>query len=306
MRQITLSFFFIFLTSCATVADEKPILSPTLAGSLQPYQSPVPSQTPFPPTPAPTETPLPTPTPHLYQVSSGETMGDIALKFGITINSLIAANPNVQPSAMSVGQKLVIPDRETRSDSVPTPGPLDLDVSSPDCYPTLSGGMWCFALVQNGEATAVESVSAQISLSDLNGQNYASEVAFMLLDRLPSGDKLPLLAFFAEAPPEVNANAILLTALEVPADDSRYLPALLRNVFTEISWDGISAEVSGEVVEEGVATQVWVLATAYDAIGNVVGARRWESVAGERKFHLLVASLGPAIDQIDLIVEAKP
>ncbi|NQU29283.1 MAG: hypothetical protein HQ525_01305, partial [Anaerolineae bacterium] len=67
MRRITLSFFFIFLTSCATVADEKPILSPTLAGSLQPYQSPVPSQTPFPPTPAPTETPLPTPTPHLYQ-----------------------------------------------------------------------------------------------------------------------------------------------------------------------------------------------------------------------------------------------
>lgn len=308
MRQITLSFFFIFLMSCATVADEKPILSPTLAGSLQPYQSPVPSHTPLPPTPAPTETPLPTPTPHLYQVSSGETMGDIALKFGITINSLIAANPNVQPSAMSVGQNLIIPDRETISNSVPTPGPLDLDISSPDCYPTLSGGMWCFALVQNGEATPVESVSAQISLSDLNGQNFASEVAFMLLDRLPPGDELPVLAFFAKAPVEVsaNANAVLLTAVEVPADDSRYLPALLRNVFTEISWDGISAEVSGEVVAEGVATQVWVLATAYDAIGNVIGARRWESVAGERKFHILVASLGPAIDQIDLIVEAKP
>jgi len=305
MRRITVSFFIIFLTACATVGDEKPILSPTLAGPLQPYQSPVPSQTLLPSTPAPTETPLPTPTPHLYQVSSGETMGDIALKFGITTKSLMAANPDVQPSAMSVGQNLIIPDLEKPPDSLPTLGPIDLEISSPDCYSTLSGGMWCFALVQNGPGTAVESVSAQISLFDINGQKMASEVAFMLLDRLPAGDKLPLLAFFAEAPAEVNANAVLLTAFEVLAEDARDLPFSLRNVLTEISWDGMTAEISGQVVVEGVASQIWVVATAYDASGNVVGARRWESVSGERKFLLMVASLGPAIEQIDLIVEAK-
>lgn len=306
MRRITFSFFILFLTACATVADEKPILSPTLAGSLQPYQSPIPSHTPLPPTPAPTETPLPTPTPHLYQVSTGETLGEIALKFGITTKSLMAANPDVQPSAMSVGQKVIIPDREKPPDSLPTLGPVDLEISPPDCYPTLSGGMWCFVLIKNGEGSAVESVSVQISLHDLNGQKLASEVAFMLLDHLPAGAKLPLLAFFAEAPAEFNVNAVLLTALKAPADDSRYLQTSLQNVLTEISWDGNTAEISGQVVVEGAASQIWVVATVYDVRGNVVGARRWESLTGEQKFLLMVSSLGPAIDQINLIVEAKP
>ena len=306
MRRITVSFFIIFLTACATVGDEEPILSPTLAGPLQPYQSPVPSQTLLPSTPAPTETPLPTPTPHLYQVSSGETMGDIALKFGITTKSLMAANPDVQPSAMSVGQNLIIPDPENLPEVFPTLGPLDLEISSPDCYPTLSGGMWCFALVQNGPGISVESVSAEISLYDLNGQKLASEVAFMLLDRLPADNKLPLLAFFEEAPDAVNANVVLLTALEVPVEDARQLPSSLRNVLTEISWDGKTAEISGQIAVEGAASQIWVVATAYDANGNVVGARRWESVAGEQKYLFMVASLGPKIEQIDLIVEAKP
>jgi len=48
------------------------------------------------------------------------------------------------------------------------------------------------------------------------------------------------------------------------------------------------------------------LAIAYDAEGTVVGARRWESVSGEKLFNLTVASLGSTVDHVQLLIEAKP
>jgi len=306
-RGIAWVLFLLFfgLTACTPNADVEPLLAPTLAGSLQPYQSPVPSVTPLPPTPAPTETPLPTPTPHLYQIATGDTMGSIALEFGITTNDLIAANPDVPPSSMSVGKEVLIPDEEAIL-ALPTLEPLALELSLPDCYATLSGGMWCFVSVQNGTGAVVESISAEIRLFDEEGSLLASEIAFPLVDRLLGGDALALMAFFADMPANVTANTRLLTAFPASDGDERYLPASLRNVFTEIDWDGSSAEVSGEVFVEGSASQVWVVATAYDVTGKVVGARRWESASGESMFYLTVASLGYAIERVELLVEAKP
>ena len=129
---------FLGLTACtAQNADVEPTCTPTLAGSLQPYQSPAPSMTPLPPTLAPTETPLPTVTPHLYPIALGDTMGSIALEFGVTTNDLIAVNPNVPPFAMSVGKELLIPDSDERLMS-PTFEPLALEVLSPS-WSTLIG-----------------------------------------------------------------------------------------------------------------------------------------------------------------------
>ena len=298
---------FLGLTACTANTDVEPTRAPILAGSLQPYHSPVPSLTPLPSTPAPTQTPLPTPTPHLYQVAGGDTMGSIALEFGISTNDLIAANPDVPPSSMSVGQELIIPDGGTEEPiALPTIQPLALKISPPHCYPTLSGGVWCFVPVQNESDAVVESISAEIRLYDEGGRLLASEIAFALLDRLPAGEKMALLAFFADMPANVSADATLLTAFESPKEDVLYLPASLQNVFTQIAWDGMSAEVSGEVLVEGSASQIWILAIAYDENGKIVGVRRWESVDGEKSFNLTVASLGSVVERIELIVEAKP
>jgi hypothetical protein len=68
----------------------------------------------------------------------------------------------------------------------------------------------------------------------------------------------------------------------------------------------MSAKISGDVLVEGNASRLWVVATAYDANGKIVGARRWESVSGEKMFNLTVASLGSTIDRVQLMVEAKP
>ena len=300
-----LGFFFLGLTACTLNVDVEPLRAPTLTGSLQPYQSPIPSVTPLLPTPAPTETPLPTPTPHLYQITSGDTMGRIALEFGITTNDLIAANPDVPPSSMSVGQELLIPDGEVIPVPLSTLEPLALKVSQTFCYPTLSGGIWCFLSVLNESNEVVESVSAGINLYDANGQLLVQQTAFPLLDRLSVGERSTLLTYFADIDVDITAHAMLLTALPVLAGDSRYFSASVQNVLTEISWDGNLTEISGEIAMEENVSRLWVVATAYDDDGNIVGARRWESLSGERNFQLTVASLGHAIERVELYIEAK-
>lgn len=305
MRRIFFSLFFL-LTACAEKADVEPVHAPTQAGSLQPYLSPVPSITPPPHTPAPTQTPLPTPTPHLYQVVAGDTMGSISLEFGVSINDLIAANPDVQPSAMSVGQSLVIPDGTDQIISLPTLESLALELSPPDCYPTFSGGMWCFLSVQNRSASAVENISADIRLYDDVGNLLVNKVAFSLVDRLLIGDSLAMPIFFAGVPTDARAEASLLSALPISDGETRYLNASLRNVLTQIAWDGMSAEISGDIVLEETPSRLWMVAIAYDNGGKVVGARRWEFASGERSFELTVASLGNEIENVDLMVEAKP
>jgi len=297
---------FFGLTACTpSPADARPTQAPFLAGSLQPYQSPTPSNTPLPATPAPTQTPLPTATPHIYQVSAGDTMGSIALKFGITTNDLIAANPDVQPSAMSVGQELLILDKDEKVAAASTIAPLPVEISAPNCHPTLSGGAWCFIHAENKTGASVESVSAEVKIFDLSGNLLSEEIAFPLTDRLLADDVAPLLVFFPELPTEIRAEARLLTALPIADEEARYLPASLRNVLTQISWDGRSAQVSGDVLIEGDASHIWVVATAYDAMDNIVGVRRWESLSGEKNVETTVASLGHAVESVEIIVEAK-
>ena len=296
---------FLGLTACtAQNADVEPTRTPTLAGSLQPYQSPAPSMTPLPPTLAPTETPLPTVTPHLYPIALGDTMGSIALEFGVTTNDLIAVNPNVPPFAMSVGKELLIPDSDERLMS-PTFEPLALEVLSPSCYPTLNDGMWCFVSVLNTTNAAAENISAEISLFDKNGRLIARKVAFPLVDRVAVGEQLSLLTYFADTPADLTAYATLLTALLIPDGYMRYYSVSLRNVLTEIAWDGSFADVSGDVLVDREASQIWVVATAYDGNEQIVGVRRWESDSDEATFYLTVASLGHAIERVELIVQAK-
>jgi murein DD-endopeptidase MepM/ murein hydrolase activator NlpD len=45
----------------------------------------------------------------VYIVESGDTYYAIALKFGVTIDDIIAANPDLNPNALSIGAEVVIP-----------------------------------------------------------------------------------------------------------------------------------------------------------------------------------------------------
>lgn len=232
-------------------------------------------------------------------------MGSIALDFGLDMGELLTANPDISPYAMSIGQAILIPDPDAALAALPTVAPLALSFAPPNCYATLSGGIWCFVLVQNDSDVALEGISLDVRLFDPAGNLLSSETAFPLQDRLFAGDAQPAVVYFEGIPANSHAQSEVLTAFEGKPDDVRYPDVHLQGVFTQISWDAKTAQVTGELLVDGEgAVDVWVVVTAYDSENNVVGVRRWQSVAGGDEFSVVVASLGPEIERVSLSAEA--
>ena len=242
-------------------------------------------------------------------------MSSIALKFGVSLDDLIAANPEVLANAMSVGTVLKIPSNPDNPSGEPTPTAAPFTIQQIECYPTADKGMWCFVLVHNDFSDFMENVSAQVTLVDSNNATLASQTALLPLNILPPNTSLPLAVFF---PPDIPFNAKpqvqILTAIRLLPNDERYLPAAINNVLAQVSANGHSAQVSGLVLSQSqtsAASQVWVAATAYDGTGRVVGVRRWESSAvlsagGSLPFEFMISSIGGRIARVEFAVEARP
>jgi murein DD-endopeptidase MepM/ murein hydrolase activator NlpD len=248
-------------------------------------------------------------------VQRGDTISSIALNFGVSIDDLLTANPEISPNAMSVGQVINIPSNLQNPSGEPTPTAVPFAIQQIECYPTADRGMWCFVLARNDFADFMENVSAQVTLVDANSEVLASQTALLPLNILPPNTALPLAVFF---PPEIPADAKpqvqVLTAIRLLSNDERYLPASINNTLVQVNADGRSARVDGQVLlpaDANTASQVWVTATAYDETGHVVGARRWESNAdlapgGSLPFSFMVSSLGGRIERVEFAVEARP
>jgi LysM repeat protein len=303
------------VTACVPQATATPSATPDL---LQPYHTATfdlsSAQTPS----ATLQLVFPTPTPLTYTVVAGDTLNGISQKFGVSLSDLLAANPEVTGSTLSIGTVLTIPTTPISTPfSGPTPVPLSFN--RVDCWPSGDGGLWCFAAITNTTGDTLENLIAQISLLNVNGEVSATQTAMAMLDILPPGKSTALATLF---PPPIPAEAVpraqLATAVRILPNDTRYAPVTLENVLVTVDWSGMTAQVSGQVapksgntVPEIPAGRVWVAATAYDEAGRVVGVRRWESGAvlpagGTLPIDFLISSTGPAIDRVELLVEARP
>ena len=312
MRNLPSAWLLLFiLAACGGAPPDGGAASTIPSGALA-YQTATPSLTPT-VLPALTQVFLPTPTTFLYTVVAGDTLGAIAQRYGISLEALMAANPGVQPTALSVGTELTIPSGDQLSGE-PTTTPAPLPVLQARCWPEASGGLWCFALLHNAYGEAVENLSAQFALLGADGQELASQTVFAMLDILPPGESMPLAAHFPDSPDaQVRPRVQLLTAIRLLPGDTRYLPVLLENTLVDVGASGRTAQVSGRVVLTGPnpAGTLWVLATAYDSTGSVIGVRRWESPSpltaeAPVAFDFLVSSLGPAIARVTFVAEARP
>ncbi len=47
----------------------------------------------------------------IYAIKSGDTLSKVAKQFGVSLNALLSANPTVNPRALQIGQKIVIPQQ---------------------------------------------------------------------------------------------------------------------------------------------------------------------------------------------------
>ena len=262
----------------------------------------------------PLKTPLPTSTPFTYSVKSGDTISSIALEYGVSIDDLIAANPEVSPSAMSIGTVLKIPSNPDNPAGESTPTPVPFSVEQIECYPTSNRGMWCFVLVHNDYADFMENVSAQVTLVDSNEAFIASQTAILPLNILPPNTSLPITVYFPpDIPVDAKPQVQILTAIRLLPNDSRYLPASVDNTLVQINADGHFATITGEVrlpAGSNDATKTWVAAVAYDESGRVVGVKRWEGGGVQPGtsllFEMSVASLGGRMTRIEFAVEARP
>jgi LysM repeat protein len=310
---ISIVFFlhFLLLIACAP----RPALSTFSAINLTPFATSThsPSQTPEDMVAA--ETPLPSPTPFTYTVQQGDTISSIALKFGVSMEDLQAANPEISPNAMSVGQVLNIPSNPENPSDEPTPTPAPLTIQQIECYPTADKGLWCFVLVHNDFSDFMENVSAQVTLVDSENTTLASQTALLPLNILPPNTSLPLTVFFPpEIPLDVKPQVQVLTTIRLLPNDERYLPATINNVLVQVNAEGRSASVRGIVLlpsDVKDARHVWVSGTAYDEAGRVVGVRRWEwddglAAGGSLPFEFMVYSLGGKIARVEFAVETRP
>ena len=246
--SILLTFSLILLSSCTPQGIESTSLPSTLVPFLT-STSILPSLTAPHQTPdgvVAAETPLPTPTPFAYTIQQGDTISSIALEFGVSIDDLVAANPEISPNAMSVGQVINIPSNPLNSSGEPTPTPASFTIQQIECYPTAGQGMWCFVLVHNDFPDFMENFSAQVTLVDANNAILASQTALLPLNILPPNTSLPLTAFFPpEIPPDAKAQVQVLTAIRLLPNDERYLPATISNTLIQVNADGRRARVNG-------------------------------------------------------------
>ncbi len=321
-RQIAWLVLVGLLSACIPVSQTlQPTRAPTQTGELTPYLTRAATVMVSPEKTA-SQSPLPSPsaTPRMHTVKKGETVSGIAQMYGVTVDAILAANPKLNPNLMLIGSMLVIPagsGTKAPAGELATVTPLPVRLDGVHCAAVQGGGAWCFVLAHNPQKIGVESVSAVIRIADENGEGMLSQVAFAPLNLLPSGGTLPLAAYFPPPSPDyIQVSAELLTALPVNAGDNRYLPAGLSGVKTNILPDGLSANVSGTItLDKGSARaqQVWVLATAYDLSGQVVGLRRWEmgseqslKPGKQMTFAVAVYSTGGKIERVDTQVEARP
>lgn len=82
--------------------------------------------------------PSATPTPVLYVVQQGDTLGAIAIRFGVSVEAIQAANGIDDPTRLRVGQELVIPVGGSVPESTgpATATPDSSPVSTPEAAPT--------------------------------------------------------------------------------------------------------------------------------------------------------------------------
>jgi LysM repeat protein len=306
--------FSLFLAACQAGNTAQ---TPTAfnGGELTPYSTatitPTASAT---PESMPTETPVPMPTstPKIVVLKTGDTLWAIAAKAGLSISQIMTANPDVDVHSLEIGMKIVVPEVDANvTPSAPTSTPVSVLINEPKCTASLTGGLYCFATVENNQNFTVQNLSAQFILTNPDTGETQVQPALLPLNHLPAGSSLPLFAYFT--PPVVDNYQlkVQLTSAAQDTTSSTYLPVTLSHPETNIAADGFSASVKGSLIVSSQASQYWIVAAAYDADDNLVAVRqdgkKTDLAAGaSADYQLYVYSIAGKITKVVVYGEATP
>ena len=322
--KFTLGVFLVaclLLTSCQA-AEPTPPASLFPGEGLTPYatETSTPTVTATPEyAPTATLAPTQTSTPMTYTVKANDTLFEIAANFGLTTDQIKAANPSVNPYLLDKGMVIIIPEAGSTpaaTQGLPAATPYPLTVSDAQCSPSLTGGLYCFGEVGNDQPLTADAISAEFRLTDPVSGEVLTQKALVPLNRVGTGNRLPLFAYFA--PPvfsNAQVNLQLLSAASIEAASAvQSANVTIESPDIQISANGLSAVVNAQAVldaAEGVSASIWVAAAAYDAQGRIVGIRRYQSsealsAGGAMPFTVNIYSIGGKIEKVELFGEANP
>jgi LysM repeat protein len=258
----------------------------------------------------------PTPTPWVHIVQENDTLLGIANRYGVSLDDLLLANPDIDPRLLTIDQEIIIPGPEGDAGPVvlPTPTPLPLAISPVSCFPSPSGGLWCILSVINTTSDNIEGISVVISLLDSAGDVLQSEPAYSPHNILPPGAKMPMAIQFSLSPQE-NFTPVgrQLSAIRSGEISARYSLPGVENVDSDRSADGRQIVITGTIVltglEEGTTVHLSLLAMGLDADDQVVGYTKWvlDDLTGDQSvpFEVTIISLGPEIVDYEILVEGR-
>ncbi len=316
-----LVLFLVFLTACNQAeAEATPVPTATrITGDLTPFASKTPVQATQAPAARATLTPAPTPTPQIHVVALDETLISIAYAYGITLEQLQNANPEVNPWAIYVGDEIIIPYVEpgdqTDPNAAPAPDPEPVELSEAICTAEASGGLWCLWTATNPPDTGTENILVEILLDD--GTTTLSKTVTAPVNISTAGQRVPLGAFFsaqelAGMADPITAQVTLLQALPLSSTTSRYVPVTLNDGLITIKSDHRSAVITGDLLVSADASSVWVVAAAYDQNENLVGFLRWSqeaalSAGASLPLEMQVFTVGDSeVASVELLLESHP
>jgi LysM repeat protein len=306
----------LFIASCGGGETTRPAAE-TNSVQLTPYSSPTASQT----TEVlsktlvePTQLPTPTPTPIVYEIQQGDTMLAIAFKYGISLEALQSANPEVNARLLVVGTELIIPLEDVIPSNPITATPIPVQIIQTKCYPALDG-IWCFVILRNDRSRPLENLSAKVIIQDSSGDFLTEGVAFGAINLLPMDEELPLVVFLpGKYSNDLLVTSNILTVQLLPKNDDRYLNAWIEMDEIDISESGLSAQVGGRIglpAKSPPGNLAWILLVAYDNEKNVVGFRKVEQLerlepGTSRNFNINISSLDSSISEVRAFVEVRP
>ncbi len=308
--RLALLFGFVILVGCLPLDQAEQAVD----GQLTPWHTATAAAT-FPvkdPAILPsTPTPAPTPTPTIHIVSLGETISSIALRYGLDMNTMLSANPAIDPYALIVGDQVIIPAGSEQAQIGDLTEPIALDISQPECHRTPEGGLWCFAILSNPLTEAASDLAVTFKILGSSSEELASQTVPAVMNRLDPGQTIPASVYFFDPMPiSYNVTANLASAFLASQSAKTFIPVDTGSPTVEIT--GRLARVTGEAIpaaDPGKTVDVWVVALAYDLNGNLVGLRRIENrvtlVEGKGvNFNLFVYSSGGGINSVIIKSEA--
>lgn len=274
----------LLLSACRgyVMVKETPLPSPTITPTAAVRLitiTPRATSTAAPATPQPTATATATATPVIHVVEKGDTLLEIADRYDMSVQAIIAVNQIENPQSLRIGQALIIPQgpaEDWQGQATPTPTPLPLRVMHEAFYRTPVGSLWCMGQVYNDRDVPLEQVQISVSLHNANGDLLDRGQTFIATHITPAQGAAPFAVLLSNPPTGgwASYQIVVLSAEPVHQWGRRHAGLVITQIDGQMQNELYQGK--GTVQNQGdvAAEEISIIITALGANNAVVGIRQ--------------------------------